>query len=82
MFFCPGYISIRPVFLIIGIPGWGELLLVFALILLFFGPKRLPKVAESIGKAIRKFKKASSDIQDQIESDSEEDITEDDQKRG
>ncbi|MFO7914370.1 MAG: twin-arginine translocase TatA/TatE family subunit [Candidatus Krumholzibacteriales bacterium] len=70
-----------PGFLVIGIPGWGELLLVFALILLFFGPKRLPKVAESIGKAIQKFKKASSDIQDEIESTTD-DITEDDEKQG
>lgn len=70
-----------PGFLVIGIPGWGELLLVFALILLFFGPKRLPKVAESIGKAIQKFKKASSDIQNEIESSNDE-ITEDDEKQG
>ena len=70
-----------PRFLVIGIPGWGELLLVFALILLFFGPKRLPKVAESIGKAIQKFKKASSDIQNEIESSNDE-ITEDDEKQG
>ncbi|MBD3179242.1 MAG: twin-arginine translocase TatA/TatE family subunit [Candidatus Latescibacteria bacterium] len=81
MFFdIPSFCSL-PRFLIIGMPGWGELLLVFALILLFFGPKRLPRVAESIGKAIQKFKKASSDIHNEIES-SDDEISEDDQKQG
>lgn len=70
-----------PLFLLIGIPGWGELLLVFALILLFFGPKRLPKVAESIGQAIQKFKKASTEIKNEIEP-SNDDISEDDEKQG
>ena len=36
--------------------GFGETLLILAVILLFFGPKRLPDAAASLGKGIREFK--------------------------
>ncbi|MDZ7859710.1 MAG: twin-arginine translocase TatA/TatE family subunit [Candidatus Krumholzibacteriota bacterium] len=68
-------------FLLIGPFGWSELIIVLVLILIFFGPKRLPDVAEAIGKSLRKFKKASKDIKDEVESSTEE-ITEDEEKRG
>lgn len=38
--------------------GFPELLVIFAIALLLFGPKRLPDLAKSLGKAIRDFKKA------------------------
>lgn len=40
----------------IGLP---ELLVIFAVILLLFGVKRLPEIGNAIGKAIKEFKKAS-----------------------
>ena len=72
---------IKPVFLLIGPLGWQELLLLFFLAILFFGPKRLPEVAEAIGKSIRRFKKATREIKDEIESDSG-DISEGKDKQG
>ena len=36
--------------------GWGELIVIFGIVLLLFGPKRLPDLAQSLGKAIRLFK--------------------------
>ncbi|MBN1521950.1 MAG: twin-arginine translocase TatA/TatE family subunit [Candidatus Aureabacteria bacterium] len=44
--------------------GAGELVLIFLIVLLLFGAKRLPEIARSLGKAIREFKKAGKDIQD------------------
>ncbi len=41
-----------------------ELLLVFAVILLIFGAKRLPELAQGLGKGIREFKKAMRDETD------------------
>lgn len=41
--------------------SWGPLLIILVIVLLLFGPKRLPDLAESIGKAIRSFKKAHED---------------------
>jgi sec-independent protein translocase protein TatA len=70
-----------PRFLLIGPFGWSELLIILFLVLLFFGPKRLPEVAEAIGKSIRKFKKSTQEIKDEIESQ-ETDLSEGDDKRG
>ncbi len=70
-----------PGFALIGPLGWSELLIILVIVLIFFGPKRLPEVAEAIGKSLRKFKKASRDVKDEIESGSK-DITEDDEKQG
>lgn len=57
--------------------GW-ELILIFAVILLFFGAKRLPELSESLGKSLRRFKKATSEVEDEVRSalDSENSKTE------
>ncbi len=49
-------------------PGWQELVIIFAIILLVFGPRKLPEVAEAIGRSIRKFRTASRDARDELES--------------
>jgi TatA/E family protein of Tat protein translocase len=48
----------------IGLP---ELLLILAIALLVFGPKKLPEVGQSLGKALREFKKATEEIKGKIE---------------
>lgn len=35
--------------------GWGELLVVLALVLLLLGAKRLPEIGKSLGQAIKAF---------------------------
>lgn len=47
----------------------GELLVILAVALLVFGPKRLPDLASGLGKAIREFRRATRDLQAQIEVD-------------
>jgi len=53
--------------------GPGELILIFAVILLLFGAKRLPEVAKSLGRSITEFKKAvnstMSDINDAVNTE-------------
>ena len=44
--------------------GFGELVIIFVIILLLFGTKRLPEIGSALGKAIREFKKTVKDIQD------------------
>jgi len=51
--------------------GMGELIVILAIALIFLGPKRLPDVATSLGKAIRSFRKATRDLTDQLEIDDE-----------
>ena len=41
--------------------GMPELIVIFVVALLVFGPRRLPEVGKSIGEAIRGFKKAMSE---------------------
>lgn len=50
----------------IGIP---EMLFIFALALLVFGPKRLPELGRSLGKGLAEFKRATSGLRDSIESE-------------
>ena len=47
--------------------GPWEVILIFVVVLLLFGAKRLPDVAKSLGKGIQEFKKASKEIQSDIE---------------
>ena len=49
--------------------GMGELLVILAVALLVLGPKRLPEMASGLGKAIRDFRRATQDIQSQLEVD-------------
>ena len=49
-----------------GVTGGWELLLILALVLLLFGPKRLPEIADAMGKSIRKFKSATRGATDEV----------------
>ena len=49
--------------------GFQELLLILLLVLLLFGAKRLPEVGKAMGKGIREFKKATREIQSDIDLD-------------
>jgi sec-independent protein translocase protein TatA len=46
----------------IGNIGPGELILLLIIILVIFGPGRLPEIGQAVGKGIREFRKASSDV--------------------
>jgi sec-independent protein translocase protein TatA len=44
--------------------GFGELVLIFAVLLLLFGAKRLPELASGMGRGIRDFKRAINGMDD------------------
>jgi sec-independent protein translocase protein TatA len=46
--------------------GWTELLLIFLVILLVFGAKRIPEIARGLGRGIREFKDATTDIKREL----------------
>jgi sec-independent protein translocase protein TatA len=48
--------------------GSGELLLIFLVILIFFGPKKIPELAGSLGKGLRKFREAKDGLEGQIKT--------------
>ncbi len=51
--------------------GPAELVLIFVIALLVFGPKKLPEIGRSVGKALREFKKTSDEIKGRIEEEIE-----------
>ncbi len=48
--------------------GGGEILLIFLVILIFFGPKKIPELAHSLGKGIRKFNDAKAGFETQVKT--------------
>jgi sec-independent protein translocase protein TatA len=46
--------------------GMGEMVLLFMVVLLLFGAKRLPEIGSSLGKGIREFKGSMRDIQGEL----------------
>lgn len=50
-----------------------ELILIFMVVLLFFGAKRLPGLAKSLGKSLREFKNATSGIENDLRNAMEAD---------
>ncbi|OIP34332.1 MAG: twin arginine-targeting protein translocase TatB [Deltaproteobacteria bacterium CG2_30_66_27] len=47
--------------------GFQEMLIILVVALIFFGPKRLPDLAKSLGKGIAEFKKASEEVRKGVE---------------
>ena len=48
--------------------GLQELVLIFVIALLVFGPKNLPQLGKSLGRALREFRKASDEFRSTIET--------------
>jgi len=50
-------------------PGTAELGVIFVLVLLLFGPDKLPELARNVGKGIREVRKMTSELQKQFRID-------------
>jgi sec-independent protein translocase protein TatA len=48
--------------------GAGEIILIVLAILILFGAKKIPELAQGIGKGMKEFKKAMRDVEDDIKS--------------
>jgi TatA/E family protein of Tat protein translocase len=49
--------------------GFSEMLFIFLIALIIFGPKKLPEIGRQIGRALNEFKKASNEFKAQIEAE-------------
>jgi TatA/E family protein of Tat protein translocase len=49
--------------------GMPEMILILAVALIVFGPKKLPELAKSLGRALGEFKRATGDLKDTIQSE-------------
>ena len=59
--------------------GPWEVMLVFLVVLLLFGAKRIPEIAQGLGKGIREFKKAANEVSEEMNI---QDMLDDDVKKG
>jgi sec-independent protein translocase protein TatA len=48
------------------VPGPMELILLLVIVLIIFGPGKLPDIGNAIGKGIREFRKASTEIEESV----------------
>jgi sec-independent protein translocase protein TatA len=48
--------------------GTGEIILIVLIVLIFFGAKKIPELAQGLGKGLREFRKATRDIQEEVEN--------------
>lgn len=52
----------------IGVPG---LIIILVIILILFGPRKLPEVGSAVGKTLAEFKKSAKEIMDDDHDDTE-----------
>jgi sec-independent protein translocase protein TatA len=52
------------------IPGPWELILLLVIVLIIFGPGKLPDIGNAVGKGIREFRKASTDLEESVRGES------------
>jgi sec-independent protein translocase protein TatB len=57
--------------------GMQEIIVVLAIALIVIGPKKLPDLAKSLGRAMGEFKKATRDFKDSIQVDELDDVKRD-----
>jgi sec-independent protein translocase protein TatA len=53
--------------------GFGEMLIIVLVVLVLFGAKKIPDLAQGLGKGIREFKKALKDVEDGIKTPAPDD---------
>ncbi len=49
--------------------GTGEFIIIFLVILILFGAKKIPDLAQGLGKGIREFKKAVKDVEENVKKE-------------
>lgn len=54
-------------FMLLSMPGGGEWVLIFVVVLLLFGGKKIPELMKGLGKGIREFNNARTSIEEEIQ---------------
>ncbi len=59
------------------IPGPAELIVLLVIVLIIFGPGKLPDIGNAVGKGIREFRKASNDLEESVRGEPKQASAED-----
>jgi len=59
------------------IPGPMELILLLVIVLIIFGPGKLPDIGSAVGKGIREFRKASNELEESVRGDAKRSSSDD-----
>jgi sec-independent protein translocase protein TatA len=62
--------------------GTTEILLIVLVILIFFGAKKIPELAQGLGKGIREFRKAAKEVSEDIDTDTKKIDTKSPEQKG
>jgi sec-independent protein translocase protein TatA len=49
--------------------GMGELIIIFTVALIVFGPRKLPELGRSLGKSLQEFKRASNELKHTLDEE-------------
>ncbi|MGP8330199.1 MAG: Sec-independent protein translocase subunit TatA/TatB [Methanosarcinaceae archaeon] len=66
-------LNLTGILAIFGLPGGYEVVIILLAILLLFGGKKIPELAQGLGKGIKEFKKATNEELEDSKAESEED---------
>jgi sec-independent protein translocase protein TatA len=53
--------------------GWPEIIGILVIVLVLFGAKKLPELARGLGQGIKEFKKATKDVQEDLQRSMDDD---------
>src|ERR1700741_5544428 len=53
----------------LGSIGMPELIIIFVIALIIFGPRKLPELGKSLGKSLAEFKRASNELKSTLEEE-------------
>lgn len=53
-------------------PGWTEIVVILVIVLLLFGPQKLPELARSVGQSFKEIKRGMNDVKEEAESNLEQ----------